>query len=1609
MNKPAGQRKTELLEAALALKGKSASSAIQADIDSFIQQYFKNVAAEDLAGLTAQNIYGAALTHYRLAANRRSGEALIRVYTPSMEAHGWQSVHTIIEIVNDDMPFLLDSVSAAISRLGLGVHLVAHPVLRVQRSPIGCWNGLAADDSAQAVAESFIHMAVDEQRDPARLLHIRDCIAEALAEVRISVTDWREMLSRLDAAIADVGKAKPLDGAIDEAKESAEFLQWMRGNHFTLLGCAEYDFPANGDATDIMAVEGSGLGLLRDVDMKLFRTRSNGLVSFSPEILESLRRPGPLLITKTDVRSKVHRDTFMDYVGVKRYREDGVVTGERRFIGLFTSGAYSRAPGEIPLLRRKTAITLAKAGFAHNSHDGKALQNILDTYPRDELFQTPRDLLFHNALTMLRLQERPRTRLIVRHDSFERYVSCLVFIQRERFTAELQCAIGEVLSESYGGPVSSVKPELGDGPLARLHFIIKTNPGAIPATDIEQIEQRIDHAARTWGDDLRAALLAHAGSERGLKLWNEYGVGFPPDYVAHFQPELAIHDIDRMKGLVEPGAIHASFYRSIEDADASVRFKLFRAGEAVPLSDCLPMLEHMGFRVIGEHPYEITANGKPAIWLHDFSMNEADGKAVDLSGCRENLEELFTALWRGAAESDGFNRLVIGAGLGWREVAVLRAYAKYLRQAGIPYSNNYIEHALCANTPIARQLSSLFQVRFDPDFSGDRLQAQQALRESINAALDAVASLDEDRILRRYLNLIECSLRTNFYQTDASGAAKSYISIKLDSRMLDELPLPRPMAEIFVYSTRFEGVHLRFGKVARGGLRWSDRREDFRTEILGLVKAQQVKNAIIVPVGSKGGFVPKRMPAGGAREAIQEEGVACYRLFISGLLDITDNLAGATVSPPPRVVRHDGDDPYLVVAADKGTATFSDIANDVARSYGFWLDDAFASGGSVGYDHKKMAITARGAWEAVKRHFRERDVDIQSTPFSVVGCGDMSGDVFGNAMLLSRQIKLAAAFDHRDIFIDPEPDPTASFLERERLFALPRSSWADYDAKLISKGGGVFSRSLKSIPLSPEMQSLTGLTQASVTPAEFIHALLKADVDLLWFGGIGTYLKSSRETHLDVGDKANDAVRIDGRDVRAKVIGEGANLGCTQLGRVEYSQKGGAINTDAVDNSAGVDCSDHEVNIKIALGGVVQAGDMTPKQRDELLASMTDEVAELVLRDNYQQTMAITLESARAHHMLDAHGHFMREQERMGRLNRKVEFLPDDAGVSERAAQGLGLARPEIAVLMAYAKNGMAEELLMGDVPDSEFLKDDLLTYFPEYLRTTYEGAIFGHRLRREIVATMLANSIVNRAGITFISAISEETGFSTADVVRAFVVARAAFEMRAFWQSLAALDNRVSAEVQTRIQLDGRELIRRATIWFLRNVPQPLDISATIDAYRDGIAQLRSEIPAHLSPFELAAHATRLQVLLNDGVPEEIAGAAAVLEPLSAATDMVLVARNTGYNTGETAHVFFRIGAALELDWLRAAAEKSKPEGHWERLAMNAMLDDFNGQQRALTAQALSAWGLPADKAVEQWREAHAAAVRRTVSLIEEMRSGSISVAKLAFVNRQVRDLLNK
>ena len=1572
------------------------------DLVAFIRAFYDRVTSDDLLEISIDNLYGAALALWKFAATRKPGETSVRAYNPRIDEHGWHASHTVIEIINDDMPFLVDSVVGNLSRMGHVFHLLVHPVVRVARDEAGARQGLLASGEA-GIAESVMHFQVGEQTGREALGAIEDRLAEVLADVRLSVEDWPGMMERLDDAIAELEAGVPVEA--EESEEAGDFLRWMRSNHFTFLGCRDFAYAKKRGKETLEVVDGSGHGILRDPERQVLRgTDGSGL---TPLVQRFFQRPELLLITKTSVRGTVHRAVHMDYIGVKRFDKAGKVVGERRFVGLFTSSAYSRTPCDIPILRQRIHRVIDLAGVTADSHNGKALTHILDTYPRDELFQIDLETLHDIATGILDLQERPGIKLFPRRDPFDRFFSCLVFVPRDRLTSELRSRFIAILVKSLNGRLSNDFVQVGESPLARIHIIIGTDPGKAPADPgYPLIEKKLIEAARTWGDDLYEALEDRFGEERAVVLQRRYAKAFPASYAEAFAPERAIGDIEQIEALRAGGEVGLNFYRVIEDPDHVVRFKIYHPGGAVALSDCLPMLEHMGFKVLGEAPFRLTLEDGANIWVQDFEMREAEAAAFDLGELKPKLEAAFLRIWRGELEDDGFNRLVLRAGLEWRQVMAVRAFCKYIRQTGSSFSQEYMEDALAANPSITRRLVRLFELRFDPELEGKRAVGSTAITEEIQEALEAVESLDEDRILRRYLNLLQSMLRTNFYQAGADGEAKSYFSFKLDSQKVAELPLPRPFREIFVYSPRVEGVHLRGGKVARGGLRWSDRREDFRTEVLGLMKAQMVKNAVIIPVGSKGGFFPKQLPVGGDRETVQAEVIASYQTFVRGLLDITDNLSAGNVVSPPSVIRYDEDDPYLVVAADKGTATFSDIANDISVEYGFWLGDAFASGGKTGYDHKEMGITARGAWEAVKRHFREVGRDIQTEDFTVVGIGDMSGDVFGNGMLLSKHIRLLAAFDHRHIFIDPEPDPEASWKERQRLFEVPRSSWRDYDAKLISKGGGIYDRKAKSVTLTPEVKKIAGLDDDAMPPNELINALLKAEVDLLWIGGIGTYVKASRESHGDAGDRANDGLRVNGAELRCKVMGEGGNLGCTQLGRVEYALLGGRLNTDAIDNSAGVDSSDHEVNIKILLGRVVDEGELTEKQRNRQLAEMTDEVGELVLRNNYLQSQALTMAESHALDLLEPQVRYMRVLERQGKLDRRVEFLPDAEVLEERRAAGRGLTRPELSILLAYSKNVLYEEFLASDLTDSEFLLNDVVKYFPRPLRKRFRAQIVDHPLKKEIIATIVANSVVNRVGITFVHDLVEETGESVEAVARAYSTARDGFALRRVWSRVEAVDTQIGAAVQTEILVRVSELLRYGTLWFLRNQPQPLAISDTLKRFAPGIKSVADRLAELASPEEAEAMAARVAEFRAKGVDEVLAARVAGLSLLAAAPDIVLAAGQTGRDVAEVGRVYFLRGARLGLDWLRRAADDIHTVDFWERSAIASLVDDFYDQQRSLSAKVLaSANGADPEAIVDDWTGANAGIIARCAKLVEDFQqSGDLDVARPALANRMVR-----
>ncbi|HYT25633.1 MAG TPA: NAD-glutamate dehydrogenase, partial [Actinomycetota bacterium] len=1288
------QAKAEILDRIVATVHERVPDEEVAQVEAFARRYYSRVAPEDLLEQALPDLYGAVLAQWAFARRREEGASKVRVYSPRFEEHGWRSVHSIVEVISDDMPFLVDSVTIEVNRRGLTIHLPIHPVLTVRRDAGGNLlevlpEGAGAED---AIQESILHMEIDRQTEPDVLEDLRAGVEHVLADVRAAVEDWPRMRERVaDVLDAYTERPPPIDDV--EVEDTRALLRWIGEDHFTFLGYREYELVVVDGEDTLRSVPGTGLGILRDAGRAPVSVR---FAKLPPEVARLARARHPLVLTKANSRATVHRPSYLDYVGVKRFDEAGEVVGEWRFLGLYTSAAYNRTPREIPVLRRKAEGVIERAAFPAGSHDEKALINILDTFPRDELFQIDEDELFEVSMGILRLEERRRVRLFLWDDPYGRSLSCLVFVPRDRYNTEVRMRIEAVLQHAFPGATLDFSVLLSESVLARLHFVIRIPPGERPDFDVREIERQLVEATRSWRDELHGHLVEQHGEELGNQLANRYADAFPAAYREDFPARSAVYDIRRMEELAEGGGLGMSLYRPLEAPGSHLRFKLFWSERPLPLSDAVPMLEDMGVEVVEERPYEIRVPGRAPVWIHDFGLLHADGD-VDLHQVRDSFQEAFGRILRGEAESDGFNRLVLAAGLAWHQIVVLRAYCKYLRQTKLMFSQAYMEETLAANPGVARGLVQLFEARLDPARArggGQPSEEVERLSREVRAAIDSVANLDEDRILRSFLGLIEATLRTNHFQTGADGRRKPYLSFKLDPSKVPSLPAPRPMFEIFVYSPRTEGVHLRGGRVARGGIRWSDRREDFRTEILGLMKAQMVKNAVIVPVGAKGGFVVKRPPAERTREALADEVVACYSTLIRGMLDLTDNRVDGRVVPPPDTLRYDPDDPYLVVAADKGTATFSDIANSIAREYGFWLDDAFASGGSAGYDHKKMGITARGAWESVKRHFRELGVDTQATDFTVVGVGDMSGDVFGNGMLLSRHTKLVGAFNHQHVLLDPDPDPEASFRERERLFALPRSSWADYDPAVISAGGGVFPRTAKSVPLSPEARRALGVDADALPTNELIQALLRAPVDLLWNGGIGTYVKSSRESHADVGDRTNDGVRVDAAELRCKVVGEGGNLGLTQLGRIEYALGGGRINTDFIDNSGGVDCSDHEVNIKILLNSVVAAGDMTRKQRDELLAAMTDDVAESVLLDNYRQAQAISLTETQAPALLDEQARMMRSLERAGKLDRRLEFLPDREGLAERRAAGLGLTRPELAVLLAYSKVTLEEELI---------------------------------------------------------------------------------------------------------------------------------------------------------------------------------------------------------------------------------------------------------------------------------------------------------------------------
>jgi len=1578
-------------------------------VDEFAQRLYRNVSRDDINDRDASNIYGALVGLWNSFNSYTSrSKANIKVYNPEVNKHGWESPHTIIEVIQDDLPFMVDSVRMMLNRFGITSHLFLHSPLVHKRNKNGTVSEIldAGKTSDSSQTDTVFLIEIDRQTSDSDLKAIKDELNSVMDEVRLAVTDWKPMREKLKEVADSVSKSN-YPGPKGKLKVAKDFLQWLADDNFTLMGFRSYKIdPIKGDY-QLVQEQGTSLGLLKNSENKKGRKLSE-LPRAAKEA--AIGSDNLLLLTKTNSKSRVHRPAYHDYIGVKRFDKKGNVIGEDRFIGLYGASFYNDSVMDLPLLRQQVEAVLTKSKFAAGSHASKALLNIMQTYPRDEIVQSSEDDLLKTALGVLQIQERDITRVFLRRDIFGRFITAMVYVPKERYNTQLRERTQQILARTMGSESEvDFTTYFSESALARTQYTVRVKDSG-QEINVKELEENLTEAARSWEDNLRQLLISAKGESKARALMRKYGDGFPRAYKEDILPSVALADLDQVEALSDEHKLGMLFYRAQEvQSDSNrVKLKLFHRDEPIHLSDVLPMLENFGLRVINESPYQIKTNDGHVYWILDFFMLHTAGP-LDLEATRDKFQEAFAKVWSGDYEDDGFNRLVLGAGMSGRQVVVLRMFAKYMRQIGITFSQNYIESTFYRYPQIARLIVELFHARFEPGMKNTE-KKMETLRGKIQEELENVSSLDDDRIISRYVDLVMASLRTNFFQSDNEGNEKNYVSIKFLPEEIPEMPLPLPKYEIFVYSPRLEGVHLRGGKVARGGLRWSDRREDFRTEVLGLVKAQQVKNTVIVPVGAKGGFVCKNLPE--EREAMFEEGKNCYRMFIRGLLDITDNIVEGDIIHPKEVVRRDDDDTYLVVAADKGTATFSDLANEIAAEYNFWMEDAFASGGSVGYDHKKMGITARGAWESVKRHFREMGIDCQTSEFTCVAVGDMGGDVFGNGMLRSEYTKLVGAFNHLHIFVDPDPDPKKSYKERERLFKMPRSSWEDYDAKLISKGGGVFKRSAKSIELTPEIKKLVGTQKRAMTPNELIRALLMAEVDLIWNGGIGTYIKGTAESDVEVGDRANDGVRINGNEVRAKIVGEGGNLGMTQLGRIEFAARGGRLNTDFIDNVGGVDCSDNEVNIKILLNGLVNQGKLTLKERDKLLYDMTDDVAAIVLNDCNRQTLSISVTQIRGADQNKELQRFIHALEKEGLLDRSLEFLPDDDLLTERTAAGKGLSRPELSVLTAYGKMVLKEELLTDEITSDPFHNKELYASFPVVLQDKFRDAMDEHPLKNQIIATKLANNIVNDMGPNFVSRKREATGATTAEVANAYTIAREVFNARELWKQIEEQNNKIPADVQNRMLFQLRRMMRRATRWFLRHRnPAFTSIQDFIDFYKKSFDDLRKNVLKYVGEKELENINREIDALREEGVPKALATQVGILSTIFSSMDIAELAEGHKLKISTVAECYFRLGSKIELHWFLDQVNRQPVANHWQALARAAFREELDWQQRALTGTVLqfASEVKKSDEMLELWIEKNEFYVERWKQILADFRTTkSHEFAKFSVALRELMLLSN-
>ncbi len=1562
-----------------------------------------NISQDDLVHRNDSDLYGAVVSLWHHISETAQNDISIRVFNPELSRHGWQSTHTIIEIVVPDTPFLVDSVKMALTRLGLTCHFMLHGPTQFKRNKTG---KVVELNSGEGHYQSLFHIEADRLNNSKEMSELEKELKGVLTDTGLVVNDWKPMVAKLQEVIKQTEKqAKYTPIKKERLEESLEFMRWLGQHNFTFMGYKEYDLVDTKAGLQLQPTKEQGLGLFA-IDKRI---RAVKLSQFAESAQAEATKPYLLILTKGHAASRIHRPAHTDYIGIKKFDKDGNVIGEHRFTGLYTSAVYNQSVFNIPLIGQKVGRLLTASGYKEGSYSYKALHNILENFPRDELLQASEAELLEIGMGVVQMQDRDLVRLFVRRDPFGRFFSCMVYVTKERYSTKVRKETQRLLKQYLKSDQDvEFTTYFSESPLARTHYIVRVDNNNFNV-DIKAIEHNLMEASSTWNDRLEKAIVANLGESKGLPFYKEYQRAFPDSYKSDVMPVIAVSDIGRLESLSDNNKLGMLFYRPQEESVNSkvVHLKLYHRDEPIHLSDVMPMLENLGLRVVGESPYEVRKANGTVYWILDFSMLHKSEAKLDLREAKERFQQAFAAIWAGELESDGFNRLVLGAGLSGREITILRSYARYMRQVGFPFSQSYIEDTLTAHTELAKSLVALFAKRFDPKSKGSK-KGQSDLIRHITEQLDHVESLDDDRIIRRYMEMINATLRTNYYQTDSNGQPKPWLSLKMKPDEIPEIPQPVPAFEIFVYAPDIEGVHLRGGKVARGGLRWSDRQEDFRTEILGLVKAQQVKNTVIVPVGAKGGFVCKKQPGLSGRDEIFAEGQRCYKQFIRALLDVSDNIVEGSLVHPADVVCHDEDDPYLVVAADKGTATFSDLANSVSEEYNFWLGDAFASGGSNGYDHKAMGITAKGGWESVKRHFREMGINCQTTDFTCVGIGDMSGDVFGNGMLLSKHIRLQAAFNHIHIFIDPEPDAAKSWQERERLFNLAGASWQDYNDKLISKGGGVFSRRSKSIKLTPEIQKMLGTRKASLTPNDLIKMLLQMEVDLIWNGGIGTYVKASDETHAEVGDRANDSLRIDGKDLKAKVVGEGGNLGMTQRGRVEYALTGGRVNTDFVDNVGGVDCSDNEVNIKIFLDGIVANGDMTIKQRNEILNKMEAEVGEIVLDDAYCQSESISVSQQQGTSLVKEQVRFIHMLEKSGYLDRALEYIPDDETLLEREKQGIAFTRPEMSVLVAYGKMVLKEQLVNDEIASDIYHKQQLVNYFPDELRRHYISHADNHPLKAEIIATALANQMVNEMGCNFVTRLQEETGASVISICNAYSAARDIYDFESSLKAIRKLDNIATSQAQYEMLYFIRRTLRRLTRWVIRNQPGKSSVYDLINMFKKDVQIVAQGLDQFLVAEEVQEHNDLAQSWIDQGVDPQLAHHVSRLSSLNSALDISIVARESGKTVEDAAKLYFYLGDKISLHWFLKQINAQGTDNHWQALARAAFREDLDWQQRQLTAQVLSC-SCHSDEfdpvtALEEWIENNTSSLARWENILNEFKIGSVhEFAKFSVALREL------